>query len=201
MNFGGLFKESSGGPMTEGTMLEWEEPKPGYKWPVAVAQPITASADKVWDAISMPGNLELCHPFCDKNPVEVWPGPESLDQIHYLSGWVFERRFCRWIEGVGYDLDIGRQGGRSSFVSWRIIPVDQQNSILRITVYPHVLQSLPVAIRWLPHNLRVGPILRTYLSSVVRGFEWYLNRGEPVPRNQFGSHPWFSAPNKSTHTT
>ena len=112
--------------MTEGNMLMWEDPKPGYKWPVAVSQPITAPAENVWDAISMPGNLELCHPFCATNPVEVWPGEGSVDQIHYLRGWVFERRFCRWIEGVGYDLNIGRRGGSSSFVSWRIMPVDDQ---------------------------------------------------------------------------
>jgi hypothetical protein len=80
-----------------------------------------------------------------------------------------------------------------SFVSWRIMPLDHQNSILRIAVYPHVLQNVPAAIRWLPHYLRLGPMLRKYLSSVVRGFEWHVTRGEPVPRNQFGSHPWFSA--------
>jgi len=142
----------------------------------------------------MPGNLELCHPFCSENPVEDWPGPGSRDAIHYLSGWVFERRFTRWIEGVGYDLEIGRHSGAMSFVSWRIAPIDDQNCALRITVFPHVLQEVPLAIRWLPHLLRVRPLLRSYLSSVVRGFEWYVTRGESVAHNQFGSHPWFSEP-------
>jgi hypothetical protein len=174
-------------------MPRWDDPRPDFNWPVAVAHPIAAPADKVWKAISMPGNLEQCHPFCAKNPVQVWPGEGSRDEIHYLSGWHFERRFCRWIEGVGYDLDIGRRSGRSSFVSWRLRPVDEQNCILRIAVYPHALQSVPIAIRWLPHFLRLRPMLRRYLSSVVRGFEWYVTRGESVPRNQFGSHPWFSA--------
>jgi len=187
--------------MTERNMLEWEDPKPGFKWPVAATHPITASAEKVWGAISMPGNLELCHPFCVKNPVEVWPGEGSKDQIHYLSGWVLERRFGRWIDGVGYDLEIGRPGGGASFVSWRITPVDDQNCILGITIYPQVLQNIPVAIRWLPHIFRVGPMLKSYLSSVVGGFEWYVIRGEPVPRNQFGSHPWFSVPNDSARAT
>ena len=175
-------------------MPEWDDPKPGFKWPVAVAQPINAPAQKVWDTISMLGNLEPCHPFCAQNPVEVWPGEKSRDEIHYLSGWIFERRFSRWIEGVGYDLEIGRRGGRSSFVSWRIMPVDSENCVLRIAVYPHALQNLPVAIRWLPHILNIRPRLKSYLSSVTRGFEWYVVRGESVPRNQFGSHPWFSAP-------
>jgi hypothetical protein len=35
-------------------------------------------------------------------------------------------------------------------------------------------------------------MLRRYLSSVTRGVEWWVTRGEPVPRNQFGSHRWFS---------
>ena len=99
-----------------------DDPKPAFKWPVAVAGSIAAPADKVWGAISLPGNLEVCHPFCAKNPVDVWPGETSRDEVHYLSGWIFERRFCRWIDGVGYDLEIGRRGGGMSFVSWRILP-------------------------------------------------------------------------------
>jgi hypothetical protein len=182
-------------------MDHWQDPKPGFKWPVTVAQPIRAPASKVWGAISMPGNLEPCHPFCAQNPVEVWPGKGSRDVLHYLSGWVYERRFCQWIDGVGYDLEIGRAGGSKSFVSWRILPVDNHNCMLRITVYPHILQNRPVAIRALPHILYIGPQLRSYLSSVTRGFEWYVTRGEPVPRNQFGRHPWFSAPRSSSRAT
>ena len=182
-------------------MQVWGDPKPGFKWPVVVAQPISAAAEKVWSVISMPGNLEHYHPFCAHNPVKVWPGEGSRDEVHYFSGWILERRICRWIDGVGYDLEIGRHGGRSSFVSWRIMPVDYRNCILRIAIYPHSLQNLPVGIRWLPHILRLSPMLKRYLSSVVRGFEWYVVREEPVSRNQFGSHPWFSAPESVDYTS
>lgn len=173
-------------------VLEVNDPRPGFRWPVAVARAIAAPGGKVWEAISMPGNLEAGHPFCARNPVHAWPGETSRDEVHYLSGWVFERRFCRWIDGVGYDLEIGRHGGGTSFVSWRILRSTRAACILRIVVYPHVLQHLPVAIRWLPHRLRLRPMLIDYLSSVVGGFEWYVTRGEAVPRNHFGSHPWFS---------
>jgi hypothetical protein len=171
-----------------------DDPQPGFKWPVAVTRRIGAPSGDVWAAISMPSNLEPCHPFCDSNPVHAWPGAGSRDEVHYLNGRVLERRFNRWIEGVGYDLEIGRSGGRTSTVSWRIAPVDTGACTLRIAVYPHMLQDVPVAIRWLPHLFRVRGPLKAYLSSVVRGFEWYVTRGEPVPRNQFGSHPWFSQP-------
>lgn len=30
----------------------------------------------------MPGNLELCHPFCRSNPVQSWPGKDSIDEVH-----------------------------------------------------------------------------------------------------------------------
>ena len=149
----------------------------------------------------MPGNLEKCHPFCAKNPVTVWPGEKSRDEVHYLSGWVYERRFCQWIEGVGYDLEIGEHGRRSSFVSWRIAMTGSSDCILRIAVYPHVFQRIPAGLRWLPHVLYLGPMIRKYLSSVVRGFEWYVIRGEAVPRNQFGSHAWFSVPRSDARAT
>ena len=136
------------GSLKDGNVSVWDDPKPGFKWPVTVAQPIKAPAGRVWDAISMPGNLEPCHPFCARNRVEVWPGEGSRDEVHYLSGWVFERRFCRWINGVGYDLEIGTRGGKSSFVSWRILPVNNGNCTLRIAVYPHLLQDAPVAVSY-----------------------------------------------------
>lgn len=114
--------------------------------------------------------------------------------MHYLSGWIYERRFLSWTQGVGYDLEIGRHGGGRSDVSWRISAVDGRQCSLAITVFPHVLQNFPTVIRWLPHLLLLRPRLEFYLDSVLRGFEWYVCRGEPVPRDQFGRHPWFSAP-------
>jgi hypothetical protein len=157
---------------------------------------MATSADAVWNAISTPGNLEPCHPFCKENPVSVWPGPDSRDEVHYLNGLVFERRFCRWLEGRGYDLEIGKKGGAVSLVSWRITAAGPSEAVLRITVYPHGLQDIPLAIRWAPYLFRVRPMLKQYLSCVVRGFEWYLLHGEPVPRNQWGTHPWFSVGGK-----
>ena len=70
-------------------MPQWDDLKQGFKWPVAVAQAIAAPRDQVWEAISMPGNLEHCHPFCARNPIQVWPGEGSRDEVHYLSGWIF----------------------------------------------------------------------------------------------------------------
>lgn len=164
-----------------------------FKWPVCVEREIAAPAQEVWRLISSRGNLEACHPFCLKNPVKAWPGPQSEDEIHYLSGLVFKRQFREWIEGVGYDLDIVSRGGNRSKVSWRIAPVDDDSCTLRITVFPHALQNWPTFIRWLPFARWLRPNLRRYLESVIQGVEWNVTRNEPVPKNAFGTHPWFSA--------
>lgn len=164
------------------------------KWPVSAKCDIAAPAARVWQAIAAPANLENCHPFCDRNPVHAWPGPESRDEVHYLSGWVYERRFRNWLEGEGYDLDIASRGEVIASVSWRVHPVDDCSCTLEITVCPYALQHLPVVIRWLPHLIRLRPRLKSYLESVVRGVEWFVTRNEAVPRDNFGKHPWFSAP-------
>ena len=107
-------------------------------------------------------------------------------------GLEYERRFYYWSERRGYDLEILHRSRRLARVEWRISEIDDNNSTLAITVYPDGLQDRPVFIRWVPHFLWLKPKLSSYLDSVVRGFEWYVTRGEPVPRNQFGEHPWFS---------
>ena len=163
-----------------------------FKWPISASQKIAAPREDVWRMISTPGNLESCHPFCRKNPVSVWDAARSRDEVHYLSGWIYERRFREWHEGSGYDLDIYRGDQRVAFVSWRITDVDDESCTLQITIYPLALQNWPVLARWFAHWLRLKPYLRSYLRSVVMGFEWAITKGEPVPRNHWGKHPWFS---------
>jgi len=168
------------------------ERKERFKWPISVSQKIETSPNNIWSVISSPGNLEDCHPFCDKNPVHKWPGVGSNDTINYYSGWVMHREFITWIDGVGYDLSIGRKRGRKSYVSWRIIEEQKNISTLSITIYPHALQNIPVFVRWIPHIIYIQPSLHSYLKSVIRGFEWFIKTGKPVRKDQFGSHKWFS---------
>lgn len=167
---------------------------PGFKWPVSVIQTIDVPRGRIWEVVTSPGLMPLYHPFCKENRVHHWPGPNSRDEIRYFSGWVFERHFTDWIDDVGFDLEIGRSGGGRSTVTWRIADRGEERSTLRITIYPHALQHLPAPVRWIPHMLQLRPQLVRYLTSVVKGVDWFVSRGEPVRRNQFGSHRWFSPP-------
>ena len=96
---------------------------------LSVTRPISAKQNEVWDVISTPGYLELIHPFCESNVVVEWPGEASIDQIRYRSGWVYVRHFTSWIDGVGYDLEIGAVNEPTSRVSWRL---EQRLSLIHI---------------------------------------------------------------------
>ena len=163
-----------------------------FRWPVRARRAIAAPPSRVWEVISSPGTLPLYHPFCEKNPVVEWSGAGAHDEVHYFNGRVLERNVTDWHDDVGYDLEVGRSGGRTSAVSWRIAPAGNGTSTVTITVFPHTLQHLPVVARWLPHLTRLRPGLRRYLKSLLKGLDWFITQGQPVRRNQFGSHRWFS---------
>ena len=38
-------------------------------------------------------NLELFHPFCQKNPTIVWTEDNHEDEIHYIKGFI-EKKIC-----------------------------------------------------------------------------------------------------------
>ena len=155
---------------------------------IPCSQVVPASADRVWQAISEPGNLENFHPFCERNPVEVWPGEGSRDKIYYYNGLVLEREFVSWMDGQGYDLMASAESGMQFKVAWRIIPVEDEISELEITIQ-QVIQGQPDK-----KVMQFNRLLAKYLQQVLQGFEFYMRTGERVVRNQFGAHHLFSPP-------
>ncbi len=164
-----------------------------YLNPVSKSIIINAPTKKVWEVISTPGILELCHPFCKSNPVENWDGKNSVDFVIYNNGLRYQRIFTHWNDSIGYDLLIGRRNGKKSKVIWRINQTSNSSSKLKITVYPYYLSKYPKLVMPLINLFVIGPQLRKYLSSVLKGFNYYLMEGKPVQKNQFGTHKWFSS--------
>jgi hypothetical protein len=160
--------------------------------PVSKTIIINVNPRQVWKVISKPGNLELCHPFCESNPVEKWPGNKSIDYVYYYNGVKYERVFTDWIEGTGYDLLIGRKNGRKSKVMWRINRTNDSSTELKITIYPHAINKYPDFIKMFIYIFYIKPMLRKYLTSVLKGFKMYILLGKPIQKNQFGKHRWFS---------
>ena len=159
---------------------------------LSVVRSIVAQQDEVWNVISAPGHLELVHPFCERNVVFEWPGESASDQICYRSGWIYDRRFTRWIDGVGYDLEIGAANEPTSQVSWRLERRDDYVTDLKIVLSPRRVVDIP-GIRRLVRWGVVGPMMRRYLRSVTAGVDWFVTHQTPVQPDQFGFHPWFSS--------
>ena len=156
--------------------------------PITHTQSLPVSAEKAWELISRPGNLEDFHPFCERNPVENWPGVGSKDLIYYYSGLVLVREFEAWYDGTGYDLTASAADDMRFKVTWRIHPGDDQHSSLTLTI-KQVDQQL--SEKKLEQYAR---LLNKYLQQVGQGLAFYLRTGERVTRNQFGSHRFFSPP-------
>jgi hypothetical protein len=152
---------------------------------------IDAPIEDLWSLITKPGNLNLFHPFCKSNEVTKWVGVGSKDVLTYLNGMTFFRDFIDWENKKGYTLLIGRKNGQKSKVEWKINSLDNE-IFLSITVYPHLLNSFPRFITYLPYSLLIKPKLKKYLNSVISGINWYLVNKRPVPKNHFGKHAWFS---------
>ena len=150
------------------------------------------SKRQLWSHISRPGNLKDCHPFCKDNQVLERDENSHSDRLVYLNDMTYIRQFLNWNEGEGYDLIIGEEHGPQSYVVWQITELNDNQSTLSITVYPYLLANLNKAISFLPFVLYIRPKLRTYLKSVLRGFAYYAEYKQPVPRNHWGKHSWFS---------
>tara|TARA_B100000287_G_scaffold426386_1_gene474204 strand:- start:1891 stop:2403 length:513 start_codon:yes stop_codon:yes gene_type:complete len=168
-----------------------EDYKQNFLWHIEHSQMIKCKLDKLWETISSESNLELFHPFCNKNQVTIWPGNQSQDRLVYLNGRTMTRNFVFWKENHGYDLFINEDGVDPSFVSWRIKQVSK-NSLITISISPYLFNKGNKIFNWFPFRVLIRPSLEKYLYSVLGGLKYYLENGKKVEKNQFGVHPWFS---------
>ncbi|MEZ0151921.1 MAG: hypothetical protein AB9Q22_00040 [Candidatus Reddybacter sp.] len=162
--------------------------------PIQKVIEIFAPAQDVWRVISKAGNLINYHPFCEANPVHEWPGVGARDEVVYYSGLVYQRDFIKWLEGVGYDLEIGpNPTNKSAKVSWRIDGKTDALTELSIEVTPYLKIGMPEARRQAYLDQVFGDVIASYLESVVKGVDTFVISGVAVRGNQFGSHPLYSS--------
>ncbi len=148
---------------------------------------IAASPERVWSVLSTPGILQKTHPFCRANPVDKWPGPGSVDYVHYYGGTTMIRRITDWHEGSGFDLvidDVKNQLEKFD-VSWRVSASENNSTQLSIRLTP---SDVPIRSWHLPWILMWRYQSASYLPPLLAGFKYYIETGHPVTKNQFGPH-------------
>jgi len=149
------------------------------------------SKEVLWETISSHGYLNNVHPFCEDNSVIIWEKDQHEDQLVYLNGLTYQRKFTDWNINEGYDLWIGNDDQNQSFVEWRI-EEEGGGTRLSINIYPYLLSTWPKSLAFLPYFLYINIKLKSYLYSVLSGIEWFIDKNTPVPKNKFGRHSWFS---------
>jgi len=160
--------------------------------PIEATCVIAAPASDVWAAISATGNLTNVHPFCAANEVERWPGPEGRDHVHYYSGVHYQRDVLDWRAGSGYDLIVGPPRGPTAVAKWWIDPTSATSSQFGINVISYVRSDVQPVERERYEETVIRAAIPPYLDAVVRGVAHYVETGDPVKRNQFGSHDIYS---------
>ena len=153
---------------------------------------LPASAAHVFSVLERPGHLEPFHPFCRENTALVWDEFERRDRIVYLNGKILDRQFVQWTPDQGFELLIGDSIDERSLVTWTLRDNSSASSTITIRVRPYIYAGKPRVTNATLHALWIRPRLNAYLSSVVNGLHQYLETGEQVARNAWGSHPWFS---------
>ena len=153
---------------------------------------LPASAAQAFSILERPGHLEPFHPFCQENTALAWDEFERRDRIVYLNGLRLDRQFVRWTPDEGFELLIGGSVEKRSLVTWMLRDDSSVSSTITITVRPYIYAGKTRVTNATLHALWIRPRLNAYLTSVVNGLNRYLETGERVARNAWGSHPWFS---------
>jgi len=153
---------------------------------------LPASAAQVFSVLERPGHLEPFHPFCQENTALAWDESERRDRIVYLNGKILDRQFVRWTPDEGFELLIGESIDERSLVTWSLHDDSAVSTTITITVQPYIYVGKARVANATLHALWIRPRLNAYLTSVVNGLNRYLETGERVARNAWGSHPWFS---------
>jgi hypothetical protein len=161
--------------------------------PIEATADIGVAASDVWAVLVEPGHIVDVHPFCARNDVERWPGPDGRDHVHYFGGLHYRRDVLEWREGTGSDLALGPPGtGKIAIASWWLQPTGDDSCTLRIEVTSFLRDDVSPATRERYERTAIRGSLPHYLDSVVRGVAHFSETGTPVVRNQFGPHPTYS---------
>jgi hypothetical protein len=153
-------------------------------------QSIKVSAPTLWAAITSNHHLEKCHPYILRHTKNIADRGLS-DEITYLNGVTFTREATAWMDGVGYDLKVGRIDEPKNEVAWRIEPLDSNSCKLSISVTPLAVEKFPKLFRGVALRLFVRRQVGLYLDAVTGGIKMWVETGKAIDKTAFPRHPWF----------
>ena len=161
---------------------------------IGASREIGVSREALWAVVSQPGQAPRFHPFCRESRVMQWPGVGARDTVTYASGLHIERHFTGWLEGKGFDIEVGLPPKKNAFVEWRIEDTGEASCRLTISLTPYLKAGLTAEqARDFQQRYFADSIL-LYLDNVLRGVEQLAVTGVPVEPDQFGHHPQYSQP-------
>ena len=115
---------------------------------------------------------EALPPVLRQHRSRVLAGHRVEGSITYYSGRSYQRNFVAWMEGVGYDIELGESPNLTARVLWRIAPQTASSCRFSIEVIPYLKADLEDAQKARYLERLFGDHLQHYLDCVVKGVDY-----------------------------
>lgn len=153
---------------------------------------VSVPKDRMWEIITSAGYLGKIHPFCKKNDPVVWNKVGQKDTGFFYSGKMLSREIIEFVEGKYYSMNVDGIGTSRSIVTFSTEEVSGNTCHLSIQITSYAFKNTPRPLWLIYARKKIEQQLKEYLYSVLNGAKYYAETGNPVKRNQFGSHKKFS---------
>lgn len=153
---------------------------------------INCSRKKLWGLLISPGHLILTHPYCKEHIAEKWGVLGATDLLVFNNEKQKEREVI-YMDKHFFILQL-TQGdtGNDIKVKFETHELANEKCELFMTVSLDSFKNIPRPIWWLYAKLKLLPSYELYISSVIKGYKYYLEKNEEVTEDQFGYHPYYS---------
>lgn len=156
---------------------------------------INCPQQKLWDLLRSPEHLKLTHPYCKDHIAENWGELGAKDKLIFNNDNFINRTVIHMnhhffilslIQNEKKENDI-----KVKFEAHELI---NDQCELYMTVSVDSFKKIPRPIWWFYAKYKLVPSYDLYISSVIKGYKYYLETGKTVKKNQFGYHKDYSTP-------
>ena len=149
---------------------------------------LNISKDKLWEIVTSPGHLKKYHPYCRSHEGPSITEVGSKDVAIFYNGKVLNREIIDFKIKSFYKIQITSDDDNDTRVQFSIQEEGPNCCYFYIAIETNAYRNIPRPIWYLIARFQALPLYGKYFYSQLKGLEFYVNTGEKVRKNQFGSH-------------
>jgi hypothetical protein len=154
---------------------------------------INCSQEKLWNLLRTPQHLKVTHPYCKDHVAKEWGIVGAVDRLIFNNDNFVNRTLIE-MDDHFFILSLIQDEKKENDikVKFEAHKLLDDKCELYMTVSVDSFKKIPRPIWWLYSRFKIVPSYDLYISSVIKGYKYYLETGKSVKKNQFGYHPDYS---------